>query len=101
MKIDALGLNSIPGLDIAKSNKQNAVNTTFDDIFKKVVEGFNATNVLQKDAEKATLDLALGKTDNIHSVMIAQEKASVALQFTLEVRNKVLDAYNQIMRMPM
>lgn len=55
---------------------------------------------LQKESEKLNEALALGLTDNIHQVMIASEKASVAMQFTMQVRNKVLDAYQEIMRMP-
>ena len=38
-------------------------------------------------------------TDDIHSVMIAGEKANLALQFTMKVRNKVVDAYKEVMNM--
>jgi flagellar hook-basal body complex protein FliE len=37
--------------------------------------------------------------DNLHQVMITAEKASVTLQTTLEIRNKVVEAYQEIMRM--
>jgi flagellar hook-basal body complex protein FliE len=57
-------------------------------------------NGLQKESEKLNESLALGLTDNIQQVMIASEKASVAMQFTMQIRNKVLDAYQEIMRMP-
>ena len=46
-----------------------------------------------------SIDFALGKVDSVHDVMIAQEKASIALQYTVQLRDSVLDAYNQIMRM--
>jgi flagellar hook-basal body complex protein FliE len=46
-----------------------------------------------------TEDFAAGRTDNIHQVMIAAEKSDIALQFTMQIRNKILDAYNEIMRM--
>jgi len=55
---------------------------------------------LQKDSEKLNEALAMGLTDNIHQVMIASEKASIAMQFTMQVRNKIMDAYQEIMRMP-
>lgn len=55
---------------------------------------------LQKESEKLNESLALGLTDNIHQVMIASEKASIAMQFTMQVRNKIMDAYQEIMRMP-
>ncbi len=54
---------------------------------------------LENQASKLKEDFALGKTDNIPEVLIAGEKASVALQFTMQVRNKILDAYSEIMRM--
>ena len=56
-------------------------------------------NQLQIEAENLTNAFASGATDNIHQVLIAAEKADIALQFTLQVRNKILDAYNEIMRM--
>lgn len=54
---------------------------------------------LENEASRLKEDFALGKTDNIPEVLIAGEKASVALQFTMQVRNKILDAYSEIMRM--
>lgn len=57
-------------------------------------------NNLQLESERLNEDFAMGKNDNIHQVMIAAEKAEIALQFTLQVRNKILDAYQEIMRMP-
>jgi flagellar hook-basal body complex protein FliE len=57
-------------------------------------------NKLQLESERLNEALAMGKTDNIHQVMIASEKAEIALQFTVQLRNKILDAYSEIMRMP-
>lgn len=54
---------------------------------------------LENQSDQLKQDFALGKTDNIPEVLIAGEKANVALQFTMQVRNKVLDAYSEIMRM--
>ncbi|OPX44594.1 flagellar hook-basal body complex protein FliE [Ruminiclostridium hungatei] len=54
---------------------------------------------LENEASKLKEDFALGKTDNIPEVLIAGEKASIALQFTMQIRNKILDAYSEIMRM--
>lgn len=61
-------------------------------------DALNKTNDLQLDSEKTTNEFAAGKTDNIHQVMIASEKADISLQFTMQIRNKILDAYNEIMR---
>lgn len=55
-------------------------------------------NRLQLEADSASRDLALGLA-NIDEVMIAGQKAEIALRLTLAVRNKLMDAYNEIMRM--
>lgn len=62
-------------------------------------EALKETNNLVLDSEKLADDFAIGRTDNIHQVLIAAEKADIALQFTMQIRNKILDAYNEIMRM--
>jgi len=54
---------------------------------------------LEDQAGQLKEDFALGKTDNIPEVLIAGEKATVALQFTMQIRNKIMDAYSEIMRM--
>lgn len=54
---------------------------------------------LESQANQLKEDFALGNTDNISEVLIAGEKANVAVQFTMQIRNKILDAYSEIMRM--
>ena len=54
---------------------------------------------LESQADQLKQDFALGNTDNISEVLIAGEKANVAVQFTMQIRNKILDAYSEIMRM--
>ena len=56
-------------------------------------------NHLQTSADTAARKLASGQDKDIHNTMIAMEKASVAFQLTMQVRNKVLEAYQEIMRM--
>jgi len=57
-------------------------------------------NDLQIESDKQKQDFAAGKTDNIQDVMIAMEKADIGFQMALQIRNKVLEAYQEIMRMP-
>lgn len=57
-------------------------------------------NKLQLESESLNEAFAMGKNDNIHQVMIAAEKADIALQFTVQIRNKIMEAYQEIMRMP-
>ena len=58
-------------------------------------------NRLQQTADQATQEFALGQTQDIAGTMIALEKANLAFQFTLQIRNKLLEAYQEVMRMPM
>ena len=54
---------------------------------------------LEKHSHKMTQDAVLGRVENLHDVMIAAEKARTAMNLTLEVRGKALEAYKEIMRM--
>lgn len=51
------------------------------------------------NADQITEDFVLGRTDSIHQVMIATEKAKLALDLTVAIQNKIISAYNDIMRM--
>jgi len=62
-------------------------------------EAIAQVNGLQQQSTALTNDFIAGKTDSIHEVLIAGEKASLSLQLVLEVRNKVLEAYQEINRM--
>jgi flagellar hook-basal body complex protein FliE len=62
-------------------------------------DGLAQVNALQLASDDLATRFAAGETDNIHEVMIAGEKASVALQLASAIRGKVMDAYQEIMRM--
>lgn len=57
-------------------------------------------NQSQLASDDASIRLATGQAESLHEVVLATEKANLALQFTMAIRNKILDAYNEIMRMP-
>jgi flagellar hook-basal body complex protein FliE len=61
--------------------------------------GVASVNNLQLESDDLANRFAAGLTDNIHEVMIASEKADIALQFATAIRSKALDAYQEIMRM--
>jgi len=71
--------------------------SSFADLLKQAV---GDVNQLQLQAEQAGMDLAAGRVTDLHQVMIITEKADLALQMAIQVRNKVIDAYQEIMRMP-
>jgi flagellar hook-basal body complex protein FliE len=58
-------------------------------------------NALQNNASSAATQFALGQSSDIHSVMIAGQKAGITLELTTQVRNKIVDAYQSIMQMSM
>jgi len=62
-------------------------------------EAIRAVDDLQKQGEAASIGLATGQVQDVHTAVIALEKASLSLALTVEIRNKVIDAYNEIMRM--
>ncbi len=69
------------------------------DFAQVLKEAIDKVNDLQKGAEKMADDFAAGKISNIHDVIIEAEKASIALRLTVEVRNRIVEAYREIMRM--
>lgn len=56
-------------------------------------------NEFQREAQSAGQGLASGNVDDVAKAMIAAQKASLALDLTVEVRNRALDAYQEVMRM--
>jgi flagellar hook-basal body complex protein FliE len=64
-----------------------------------LTDALGEVNSLQQNAAKASFDLAAGKLQDISQVTIAAEKATIAMQLTMQVRNKVIDAYQEVMRM--
>ncbi len=73
-------------------------NNTFKDIYDAFLSVYNTTNEYQNQASKAQMDFAVGETDDILSVMLAQEKAYASLNFAVQVTNKVMESYREIMR---
>jgi flagellar hook-basal body complex protein FliE len=82
--------------ETSKDNKANIDSTSFIDLLK---ESIKKTNQLQQEANQITRDFALGKIDDVHQVTIATEKAQLALNLTISIQNKVVEAYKEIMRM--
>lgn len=72
------------------------VSASFTQAIKKAV---GQVNSLQNEADKAAVNLASGDVEDVHRAMIAMQKAKLALDFTIQVRNKVIDAYQEIMKM--
>ena len=62
--------------------------------------GIDNVNVVQKHADKKATDLATGKEENIHETMLAASHAELSFNLMVQIRNKALEAYQEVMRMP-
>ena len=69
----------------------------FTELFSKMI---NSVNDLQMDAAEIQEAFMSGDPVELHEIMIKAEKAGIAMDLLLEVRNKLVNAYSEIMRMP-
>ncbi|MGD8264723.1 MAG: flagellar hook-basal body complex protein FliE [Desulfobacterales bacterium] len=76
---------------------QQTESTSFGKI---LTDSLDQVSRLQHESGESIQGLVTGKHSNIHQTMIAAEKSSVAFEFLMQVRNKAIDAYEKIMRMP-
>ena len=84
-------LPPLPAIDAGQGNGPG---------FKELLEQqIDKVNQLQQDATAAIEDLATGRRDDIESVLIATQKADTAFKLLLQVRNKVIDAYDEVRNM--
>lgn len=96
MKTQNIGLVNIGNMQqLAK--KQPIPNQ--ESFGKFLSDAISKVNEAQVESNKATEALIKGDVDNLHQVMITAEKASITLQTAVEVRNKVIEAYQEVMRM--
>ena len=69
---------------------------SFSSLLGNLVQGVNAK---QNAAAQALQDLQSGQNVSLHQTMITMEEASVSFQLMVEVRNRLLDSYQELMRM--
>ena len=65
-----------------------------------VLDGLDRLEAVQDRSDQLAVQAATGDLDNIHDYTLAATEASVTTQLTVAVRNKALEAFNEIMRMP-
>ena len=86
---------------ITKLGKGGVKDLESRESFEKTLKKFiTDVNSLQNQAAESTVDLAKGEVEDVHDVMIAVEKANIAMELMLEIRNKIVEAYQEVMRMP-
>lgn len=71
----------------------------FSEILDSAINNINITNKYLSNAENEEIKLSLGQAESTHDLAIALQKASTALQYTVAVRDRFLEAYKEIMNM--
>lgn len=90
------GFPKLPNIANPDTAEVTAPKGQFASLVKQYVQD---TNTQQIEAGKAAVDLATGKGGNVTDTMLALQKADVSFQLMLSVRNKLVDAYREVMRM--
>lgn len=75
---------------------RHTADRSFSELLQQATEQVNQT---QQEAEKAARDFALGETQSIHDTMITLERADLSLRLLTQIRNKAVEAYQDMMRM--
>ncbi|MDF2677735.1 MAG: fliE [Bacillota bacterium] len=91
------GLNQLSKLNINKieSKIENTDNLSFKSIFENAVNDYvQAENKVDEDIYKLTT----GESDDLHNLMINTQKSELSLDLLLQLRNKAIDAYNEVLR---
>ena len=81
---------------ISSTQKKEANSTSFKETLGNLL---HEVDDLQQESKQSVEKFINGEISDVHQVMIAAEKANVGLELTLAIRNKLLDAYREIMRM--
>jgi len=86
----------------ATAAKSGAINKTLNEntesFGETLTKAINDVNDLQNEAGKAVTKMVAGEAVDMHDVMIAVEKAKTSFDLLMEIRNKTIDAYREIMR---
>ncbi|WP_456388182.1 flagellar hook-basal body complex protein FliE [Desulfolithobacter sp.] len=73
-----------------------SIEKSFSDLLKNSIEQVNTRQV---EADKAVQEVHAGGEKNLHEAMIALEQADISVRYLVQVRNKMLEAYQEVMRM--
>ncbi|ACM92274.1 flagellar hook-basal body complex protein (FliE) [Nautilia profundicola AmH] len=76
-------------------NNKNKADGSFEDLLKKELD---TTNNMMQNAEKAEADIATGKVEDLAKASITIQKAEMQMKMVLEVRNKAINAYKELLK---
>lgn len=91
-------IESIPYINLNRTENQVQKSNEID-FFQFLNKELNKVNDTQIKAEKAAMDLITGEATDIHQVMIATEEARLSLELAVGIRNKLVDAYQELTRL--
>lgn len=98
---ESSGISSLARQNILeKANQAFSGGERAEDFSKKINDAINSVADSQNKASEITKDYELGKETDLTKVIMQQQISSIAFQMTLNVRNKVLSSYKDIMNMP-
>lgn len=95
MPVGPIESSSIQGVALTESSIQKP------EIGDQFSEFLSRANKIMQDSEHMSEDFAAGKHNNIHETMIAAERASITFKLVGAMRNRILNAYNDVMHMRM
>lgn len=89
--------NGVLPVAIDKTTPTERVNAPgFAQMFENFIKGVDQKKKISK---RETQDLILGRSDNIHEAVVKSQEAGVAFNLMIEVRNKLVDSYQELMKM--
>lgn len=101
-----MDISSLTGIDSSyiknaaiESENLKTEDASFSSVLQSAKDMLNETSELQNAAEEAEMQFMLGYATNTHDLQAAQEKADIALNYTIAVRDRMLEAYKEIMNM--
>lgn len=95
------GVSEVDYMNTAVKNTllDKDIEHSFDSVLSAAMGALKETNDLQNAAQSAKIQFALGEAENPHDMQIAETKALTAIQYTVAVRDKMMEAYREIMNM--
>ena len=88
------------GIDLVPIDKTTPTDRVTAPGFSQMFESFiKGVDQKKKISARETQDLILGRSDNIHEAVVKSQEAGVAFNLMIEVRNKLVDSYKELMRM--
>lgn len=94
-------INALQRAPLAQTQNVSSPKEASGDFGSMLKDAIQQVNKTQVDSEQMSNKLMTGQVQDVHEVMLAAQKASLSLNLTVEVRNKVIESYQEIMRMQM